>query len=519
MDYRLFKNHYIDRRTGQKREGETWNIGFRDHLARRQSLAASPREREAHALAGFVGDLVRCRQSGEPLPEKLRKWLDIQSDRLRERLTAMDLIDKRMVDAGRTLLAHLDGHFDAEGKLTEPGFKQALEARGNTGVHVKLTTDRVRKILDGCGFFQWKDINAPGAATKVEVFLADLRAQGDISGVTFNYYLRDLRSFCRWLARNGKAPAVALATLEPLKNAEADKVIRRPLSVDEMHWLIAAAVDGGARQQMTGDERAMLYRFSFETGMRPGQIRALVVKDFSLAGDSPTVTTQARHVKRRQVHTQALRPALAAELRKLFKTKLPDAPALKMPSKYHLADMLRADLASARAKWIAEAQGDQEREERQRSDFLASVNHSGEVACFYSMRHGHGTALAAAGVPMKDIQASMHHTTSRTTEKYLHANRQSVAKAIGSMPDLIIPQKAVATGTSGAESTPDESCPCSAHATGTSPMDSGGQTGRAEIVSGAAVSVGESTKNTDIDGKTGNDRAWRNGRRYGLKIR
>ena len=52
------------------------------------------------------------------------------------------------------------------------------------------------------------------------------------------------------------------------------------------------------------------------------------------------------------------------------------------------------------------------------------------------MRHGHGTALGAAGVPEKDIAASMHHASRTTTQRYLHANRKAVSAAIALLPDL-----------------------------------------------------------------------------------
>src|SRR4029453_8837124 len=121
-----------------------------------------------------------------------------------------------------------------------------------------------------------------------------------------------------------------------------------------------------------------------------------------------------------------------------------------MPSKYHMAEMLRRDLAAARAKWI-EQKGvtDEERERRQRSDFLADVNHQGEHAVFYSTRHGHGTALADAAVPEKDIAASMHNASRTRTAPYLHSERKARGTAIGAMPDLDYAQTRVATGTHG----------------------------------------------------------------------
>jgi hypothetical protein len=112
-------------------------------------------------------------------------------------------------------------------------------------------------------------------------------------------------------------------------------------------------------------------------------VRALLVKDFNLDADPPIVTTHAKYVKRRKTHTQVFRPALATDLRERFKSNLPAAAAIKMPSKYHMAEMLRRDLAAARAAWIqAAGQNEKEREARQRSDFLADLNNKGEKAVF-----------------------------------------------------------------------------------------------------------------------------------------
>ena len=189
------------------------------------------------------------------------------------------------------------------------------------------------------------------------------------------------------------------------------------------------------------------------------------------------MTTHARFVKRRRTHTQQLRPSLAEDLRERFKTKLPTAAALKLPSKYHMAEMLRADLATARSAWInANGISDKERELRQRSDFLDASNHQGERAVFYSTRHGHGTALADAGVPEKDIAASMHHTSRTTTARYLHSDRKARGAAIGAMPDLSYPQKNSATGTldTQPDATPDAIACAAACATGRTSVESGG---------------------------------------------
>jgi hypothetical protein len=77
---------------------------------------------------------------------------------------------------------YLEGEKDADGAIVEPGYQQALESRGNTQLHVSTTINRVKRILDGWGLIFWKDLNAPGAATRIEVFLGKLRSDKEITG-------------------------------------------------------------------------------------------------------------------------------------------------------------------------------------------------------------------------------------------------------------------------------------------------------------------------------------------------
>ncbi len=482
MEYRVFKPTYTS--GGTARASGTYHIAFRDHLARRQSFAGSVRERDTQRTAERLGELVQCRRTGERPPEKLQRWIETLPDRQMKRLLAMELIDPRTMQADRPLAALLD----SDG--ADPGYRQALLARGDTDAHVKQTIDRIRAVLDECGFAFWRDLAKPGAPTSVEVFLGKRRKAGKINGQSFNYYVRAIKGFCRWLAEADRAPFVALASLKGVKNAEMDREGRRALSIEEMRPLLQAANTGGEHNGLTGAERAILYRFSFESGCRPNQVRSLTVADFNLGAEPPTVTAQAKFVKRRTAHTQVLRQAMAAELKALFATKMPEAPAFKMPSKYHMAEMLRRDLAAARAKWVGEAESHDDRMERERSDFLAPKDREGNRTDFYSLRHGHGTALADAGVPAKDIQASMHHTNPTTTARYLHTSRKSAAAAIGAMPDLSYPLAQLATGTAGPEHHPDLRNPC---ATGCTSLDSAGR--EAEFRA--------DTKSPDYRGNTG----------------
>ena len=65
-----------------------------------------------------------------------------------------------------------------------------------------------------------------------------------------------------------------------------------------------------------------------------------------------------------------------------------------MPRNDDAAEMLRADLDTARREWRKAADNDpQERQRREQSDFLAAVNHEGEAlstSTVYVTRRGPG---------------------------------------------------------------------------------------------------------------------------------
>jgi integrase len=434
-DFRIFKRTYRDRQTSELVKTDDWYIQFRDHLRVQHRWPAFASERQSRKLAEKLMELVGARRSGEPLTDKQTAFLETIPDELRDRLVAAGIIDRQSVLRGGPLLAHLEGQKGEEGKLITPGYQQALQAKGGTPQHVKSTIDRVKRIIDGCAFSTYADFRRPGAITDVGVFLGGLREKKKINGSSYNYYIRCLRAFCRWMVKDGRIPANPFAALERVSNADVDKDERRELSVDEVRWLLDTTLATNViRLGLRAEQRERLYRFSFQTGMRPGQIRGLTKASFDFDADPPIVTARAATVKRRKIHTQVLTPEMATELKGIFSTMMPAALAFKMPSACNLARMLRKDMADAREKWIEAGATAEEKIKRGQSDFLADVDHQGAHADYYSLRHSHGSALADAGVPQKDIQASLHHTTSRTTERYLHTRRHSLATAIGQLP-------------------------------------------------------------------------------------
>lgn len=74
-------------------------------------------------------------------------------------------------------------------------FRRHLTSKKNTSNHVEQTCGRVRKIIEGCKFATWSDVEA----SAVQCWLADQRKAEAFGIQTSNYYLRDFKSFASWM--------------------------------------------------------------------------------------------------------------------------------------------------------------------------------------------------------------------------------------------------------------------------------------------------------------------------------
>ena len=199
---------------------------------------------------------------------------------------------------------------------------------------------------------------------------------------------------------------------------------RRAMSSAELRRLLDAAEAGPAREGIPGPMRALLYRVAAETGLRAGELRRLRRRDLHLADpDAATLTVRAESSKNRKTATLPLplplRPGLAADPLAATAGKMPAALALAVPGRQHTARTLAADLADARAAWLAEAGGVGDdaagRVERESSDFPNRRDHAGRVLDFHGLRHTFVSNPSAAGVPVKVAQTPARHGDARLT--------------------------------------------------------------------------------------------------------
>ena len=165
---------------------------------------------------------------------------------------------------------------------------------------------------------------------------------------------------------------------------------------EEWQYLEAATEAGPGRFGMVGGERLVLYCTAIQTGLRSAELRSLTGGRLFLDADPPYITCKAGSTKNRKNARQYIQPELAVDLKAHIATK---APVFGLPHESNLARMLRSDLSDARTAWLNESRDlPDEYVRREQSDFLASVNHDGEVVDFHSLRHTCGAWLAMADV-------------------------------------------------------------------------------------------------------------------------
>jgi integrase len=160
-----------------------------------------------------------------------------------------------------------------------------------------------------------------------------------------------------------------------------EEINRRALTPEELRCLLETTQAAPERFGIMGYERAALYRFAAYTGLRANEIRSLTVSSFDLGNF--IVKVKAAYNKRKRENVLLLRRDTAEVMRALLNNKAPNTKAFSLPSKYRMADMVRADYENAGINWQDDGEG---------------------VLDFPSLRHSTASLLAASGVHPKTAQ-------------------------------------------------------------------------------------------------------------------
>ncbi len=398
------------RKVDQANRRACWYIGYTDHLGRRRTAKGFSDKQATDKLAADLEDEARQIRAGvKQVPISVSK--------------------EAFADTLQAFREHLVNR--------DVGAKQVAEVSA-----------RVNRIAVAC---TWSTVSLITAAD-VESRLGLLRAEG-MSKQTSNHYLRALKQFTRWLVRSQRLQLDPLTDLRMLNAATDRRHTRRALSADELIRLVVAAEVGKVVEGIAGPDRAMMYLIAAWTGFRKGEIGSVSRQSFDLTSDPPTVTVEALYSKRRRRDTQVLHPDLAQRIAVWLDGKTVETSAVLLPIvarsggfERKTAKMMRVDLAAARAAWLQEAQDDEARAERDRSDFLKYEDSQKRFADFHANRHTFITNLSLAGVSPKTTQAMARHSDIRLTMNvYSHTElaekREAIAllaeraQRIGSAPE------------------------------------------------------------------------------------
>jgi integrase len=410
---------------GERFQSPTWWIQFRDHREIRRKIRGLPDRRTTEAMEERLKHLVHARASATPPTTDIRRWCDALPARTRETLARFDLLDRKQVAAAEPLTVHL------------ASWAEHLAAKGTSERQRKQVTARAAKVIKGCRFVSFADVDA----TRVERFLRDRRERRDqwapsgLSAQTSNGYLQAIREFLGWAVRSGLMAEDPLRVLRPMNPQLDRRRERRALTADELRALLAATESAPSFRAISGHQRAMLYRVASETGLRLGELRAVMVADLDLAdADSASIRVRAPHAKNRREARLPLRRATAMALREFVSESLPVARVFALFRWWSAAAVLREDLALADIPYRDAA---------------------GRVVDFHSLRVTFATNLARSRVPLQLAQRLMRHSDPRLTSSiYTVLNSDDEREAVAALPDLdvapLAPDAARATGTDDA---------------------------------------------------------------------
>lgn len=325
------------------------------------------------------------------------------------------LIDPRQerlaVQLKRTISEHADE------------WEQSLRAKGRTTDHCERVRGHVDVILSFTHAATLLDIQAE----HIERYAAHMESRGRYPR-TIQSHLRSIKQFTKWCVENNRLHSDPLASVKPPNPNSKRKIERRAFSVEEWILLRTTTSEEPRRFDMDGSERALLYEVSLQSGLRANELRELIPAKLELSVAQPYVLAKSQTTKNAKPARQCLTQDLASKLAqhisgkrdRVFPNLTPDT-----------AEMLRADLHAARARYLKEHTADE-------SDFLTEENAAGERYDFHALRHTCGAWLALAGEHPKAIQSIMRHSSiTLTMDTYGHLFPSMEASAIRNLGQIM----------------------------------------------------------------------------------
>ncbi len=425
---RVYKETKFDKKTGKQTKSKNHYIDFYDQYRRRHNLAAFSERRESLALADKIESLVSCQVSGQQPGPEMQQWIDKLPNRFKTKFSKWGLLEGCRVAATKTLLSHLGD------------WRAFLIHQGRTVKQADQQYTRVKRAFTEAKFEYWHQIHASKLLNTINA-MRKLQRTGQgyidtgkaISPRTKQHHLKACKQFASWMLKDGQAttnPLLYLTTDIPVETQNP----RRALTQDEIQVLLNYTEKAISIGDMTGRERALVYRLAMETGLRANELRSL--KRLSFSKTDMTVKVEAKYTKNRKEAIQPVKPATMEAILQYLILRVPNARAFRLPNN-NLSKFFKRDIEAARDEWIQAVINDpKEYLRRIESDFLKLKTKAGKLD-FHALRHTFGSLLAASGVHPKTAQKLMRHSDINLTMNiYTHVQESETQAAVDKLPDF-----------------------------------------------------------------------------------
>jgi integrase len=288
-------------------------------------------------------------------------------------------------------------------------FERYLLAKGGGAQHARTSGQRIRRVLELAKCRRISELSLSRALDAIQ----DLRGAG-LGQESINHHIRAVKSFSRWLCRDGRAREHHLAYMATSSSESDRRHVRRLLSPEEASRIIQAAASGPDAESLRGPDRAILYLLALGTGFRRDELKTLTPERFNLDGDPPTVTGKSCYTKNRKEAVQPIAQSLADRLRPWLAGKPPGKPVFgNLTSR--TARMLKVDLANAGIPYETDS----------------------GFADFHSLRGNFISYLVSSGASVKTCQTLARHSTpTLTIGIYAKASLHDINGAVENLPDL-----------------------------------------------------------------------------------
>jgi site-specific recombinase XerD len=300
-------------------------------------------------------------------------------------------------------------------------YLQDLRAAKKTSHHIKASASRIRAVCAAAGLKTITDLHL----SAVRKGLALVASESNHSDQTRLHYLTAIKTFVNWLVRDGRLAANPLSTLKADAVLER-RQLRRILTSEEFSLLLGATRSRSRpNQNVKGPDRAVFYLLMACTGFRKREAASLTPESFRDECGELVLTLAGSAAKNDRAAEKVIPVAQAEGMRQWLATKPRGQPLFPIPDKF--SKHLRRDLAAARQAWIQQAQTEEERREREASDFLRYVSSDGRKADNHAFRALYCTHSLRTANDKRTLLEASRHSDVAVASRYWHPTNRELA--------------------------------------------------------------------------------------------